>query len=71
MPFVIAESKFQIENLRFAICDSERSEDEGGPTRHRPIDCVRKGLTRSTRPMSHVYIPMNSLITGGSIQRFT
>ena len=30
MPFVIAESKFQIENLRFAICDSERSEVDGG-----------------------------------------
>jgi hypothetical protein len=27
-----------------------------------PIDCVRKGLTRSTPPMSHVYMPMNSLI---------
>jgi hypothetical protein len=30
MPFRIAKSKFQIENLRSAICNSERSEDEGG-----------------------------------------
>jgi hypothetical protein len=28
--FRIAHSKFQIENLRSAICNSERSEDEGG-----------------------------------------
>jgi hypothetical protein len=30
MPFWVANSKFQIENLRSAICNSERSEDKGG-----------------------------------------
>ena len=28
------------------------------------IDCVRKGLTRGTLAMSHVYIPMNLQIIG-------
>ena len=41
-PLGIANGKFQIENLRSAICDSERSEDEGLLKVTDPLPSVRK-----------------------------
>jgi hypothetical protein len=61
-PFGIAQSKFQIENLRPAICNSERSEDEGGLQATDPLTALgRARLGRIDVRCPHTNELLNSL----------